>query len=150
MSYDSTKETMEHIHNVRDKILLVIHKLIYRSFDHDSSKLHSPEKECFDKFTPMLRETEYGSGKYKAILKSMDEGVKHHWMHNDHHPEFHAAGIEGMNLISLLEMMCDWKAASERHTTGDIRKSIEINSERFHISPQLKNILLNTVEEMEW
>lgn len=150
MTYDSTKDTMDHINNVRNKILLVINNLIYRSLDHDSSKLHTPEKEVFDKFTPLLRNTEYGSDKYKELLKSMDEGVRHHWMHNDHHPEFHAAGIDGMNLISILEMLCDWKAASERHITGDIRKSIEINAERFQISPQLKQILLNTVNEMGW
>lgn len=155
MTFDSTKETMDHIHNVRDKILVVISKLIYRSFDHDASKLHSPEKECFDKYTPMLRDVEYGSAKYKAILKSMDEGVRHHWAHNDHHAEFYPNGPDGMSLIALLEMICDWKAASERHATGDIRKSIEINEDRweklgYKMSPQLKNILLNTVEEMGW
>ena len=49
-----------------------------------------------------------------------------------------------MNLIDLLEMICDWKASSERHADGDIFKSIEINQKRFGYSDDLKNILMNT------
>jgi hypothetical protein len=45
-------------------------------------------------------------------------------------------------------MICDWKAASERHTTGDIRKSLEINTERFKMKPQLASIIANTLTEM--
>ena len=46
--------------------------------------------------------------------------------------------------VQLLEMICDWKASSERHADGDILKSIEINQERFGYSDDLKNILINT------
>lgn len=59
-------------------------------------------------------------------------------------------GLEGMTLIDLIEMLCDWKGASERHSTGDIRKSIEINQERFHYSDSMKTILLNTADAMGW
>jgi hypothetical protein len=38
--------------------------------------------------------------------------------------------------------------ASERHITGDVLKSIEINTKRFSISPQLAAILVNTVREI--
>ncbi len=57
-------------------------------------------------------------------------------------------GINGMTLIDLIEMFCDWKAASERHTDGNIFKSIEINSKRFNINDQLKNILIKTANEL--
>lgn len=57
-------------------------------------------------------------------------------------------GVEGMTLIDLIEMLCDWKAASERHKDGDIMRSIEINAKRFSISDQLKTILQNTVREI--
>jgi len=58
-------------------------------------------------------------------------------------------GVEGMNLIDILEMIADWQAASERHGDGDIRRSIEINAKRFNLSDQLTAILLNTVELLE-
>lgn len=58
--------------------------------------------------------------------------------------------IDGMSLLDLVEMFCDWKAATERHADGSIAKSIEINRERFKISEQLTGILRNTSKEMGW
>lgn len=51
-----------------------------------------------------------------------------------------------MNLVDLVEMFCDWKAASERHNDGNIRKSIEHNAGRFKIGRQLQEILEATAE----
>lgn len=52
-----------------------------------------------------------------------------------------------MNLIDLLEMLIDWKAAGMRHADGgDIVKSIRINQERFGYSDELANFLFNTAE----
>jgi hypothetical protein len=51
-----------------------------------------------------------------------------------------------MDLIDLVEMFCDWKAATLRHKDGDINKSIEINSQRFKMSDQLKKIFINTLK----
>jgi hypothetical protein len=50
-----------------------------------------------------------------------------------------------MNLLDILEMFCDWKAASERHADGDIIESIKKNQKRFNMSDELTQILLNTV-----
>lgn len=49
---------------------------------------------------------------------------------NTHHPE-HWHGIKNMSPLDLIEMLCDWKAATRRHATGDLLKSIRINAERF-------------------
>ena len=61
-------------------------------------------------------------------------------------PEF---GINGMDLLDLVEMFCDWKAAGERHNDGNILKSIEKNTTRFGLSPQLVRILQNTAAALE-
>lgn len=61
-------------------------------------------------------------------------------------PEY---GIRGMSLLDLIEMLCDWKAATLRHNDGDIRKSIEINQKRFGYSDELKAIFLNTLGLIE-
>lgn len=53
--------------------------------------------------------------------------------------------INNMNLFDILEMLIDWTAACKRHADGDINKSIEINTKRFNLSPQLVNILKNTI-----
>ena len=51
-----------------------------------------------------------------------------------------------MNLVDILEMVCDWLSACKRHADGDIYKSIEHNQKRFGYSDDIKKILLNTVE----
>ena len=61
------------------------------------------------------------------------------------------ASVNNMSLFDVLEMLMDWKAATERMKDGgDIRRSLEINTERFKLSPQLVNILRNTINEMGW
>ncbi len=119
---------------------------------HDMSKTLSPEKDGYDQYTPLLSTLEYGSQEYKDALVEMKSFIDHHYSHNSHHPEYYRDGINGMNLLDLLEMVCDWKAAGERHIDkpGNIVKSIEINTERFKIDEQLKQILLNTVSYLEW
>lgn len=144
--YDSKNDTLKHVQNVRSKIMKVVNDLVERAFCHDQSKLEEPEKEYYDKYTQGLRALEYGSNAYKEVIKKMQPGIDYHYAHNRHHPEFFADGINGMSLLDLIEMLCDWKAAGERHVDKpvDILRSIEINAERFHIEPQLKQILLNT------
>ncbi len=56
--------------------------------------------------------------------------------------------ISQMNLIDLIEMLCDWYAASLRHADGDIFKSIELNQERFEYSDELKQIFTNTIKDL--
>ena len=153
-SYDSTKDTLLHIKRVAELLHVIIADFAARASDHDLSKLDSPEKELFDQYTPLLKSTTYGSEEYKQYLSQLKVALDHHYENNSHHPEHYGFGIEGMNLFDLLEMLVDWKAASERHADGNIERSIEINTTRFNISDQLVWILKNTVNYMnnkkEW
>ena len=60
------------------------------------------------------------------------------------------SGVDGMSLLDVIEMLCDWKAAGERHADGSIDRSLKVNRERFKISDQLHAILENTVRELGW
>lgn len=142
--YDSTQDTLGHIENVRWNIWEFTHELERRGQEHDASKLQPPEKEAFDEVTPKLRGLTYGSEEYKANIAKLGEALKHHYAVNSHHPEHYANGIGGMTLLDLVEMFCDWKAASERHADGNLERSIEINRERFKMSDQLVAIFQNT------
>jgi hypothetical protein len=75
----------------------------------------------------------------------MGEALKHHYRENSHHPEHYENGVDDMDLLDVIEMLCDWMAAVSRMKDGDIEKSIEINADRFGISEQLKSILINTI-----
>lgn len=150
MTYSSIPDTQKHISVVRGLIGGIVRDLLDRSERHDLSKLESPEVEVFDEFTPKLKDTTYGSPEYKEFLKEMKVGLDHHYKANRHHPEHFPEGINAMNLLDLIEMFCDWYAASQRHADGDIMKSIDKNKERFGISKQLEDILKNTALDLGW
>ena len=145
---DSTEETKKHIQRVRDLLRLVNFEMLSRASKHDKSKLESPEKEAFDEFTEKLRKCNYGSDEYKQFLKDLKPALDNHYKLNSHHPEHYENGINGMNLFDIIEMFFDWKAAGERHETGNIYKSIEHNKDRFNISKQLVDIFINTAKFM--
>lgn len=150
LAYDSRPDTHTHIGVVRSNMLAVATEVLERAHKHDDSKLCEPELSVFNEYTPKLKDSTYGSPEYAAFLEGMGVGLKHHYAENDHHPEHFADGIAGMNLIQLTEMLCDWHAAVQRHADGDLRKSIEINADRFGYGDEIKRLLLNTVEWMEW
>lgn len=149
MTYDSTVDTFKHIAVVRGFLMRVVRSIILRAEAHDLSKLESPEKEVFDEFTPKLAESTYGSDEYKEFLKGMGVALQHHYQVNSHHPEHYPNGILGMSLLDLVEMLCDWKAATMRHNNGDILRSVELNQARFGYSDELKQIFLNSIKELD-
>lgn len=54
-------------------------------------------------------------------------------------------GVNGMDLMDIVEMLTDWTAAVKRNKNGNVHKSIQVNRERFGLSDQLVSILENTV-----
>ena len=157
---ESKFKTLRHIETVRNYLGSVVKDLLVRAEEHDQSKLQSPEVEIFEEYTPKLRGCTYGSPEYAGYLKEMQVALNHHYCHNRHHPEYYMVGpefngpcvssvLERMTLIDIMEMLCDWKAATLRHADGDIIKSIEINQERFGYSDELAMILRNTARWLD-
>lgn len=149
-TYDSTADTLKHSLRVGALMGQAINELVDRSVRHDLSKTEPPELEIFNEYTPKLKHSTYGSDEYKGFLESMGEALQHHYAVNPHHPEHRPNGINGMTLVDLVEMLADWKAATERHADGDLAKSLEIQRERFGISAQLVEVLRNTAEHFGW
>ena len=147
---DSSVETWDHIKKVRKLLYSCASELQSRALKHDQSKLKSPEKELFDEVTGKIKGLTYGSDQYKEQLKLLKPALDHHYANTTHHPEHYENGVNGFDLFDLIEMFMDWRAATERHADGDIRKSIEINKERFGISDQICDILRNTADRMNF
>lgn len=142
-------DTLIHIKRVRNLLDKVCIELIKRGQKHDESKLSPPESNLFAEYTPVLAGLTYGSEEFNEIKKKIKPALDHHYANNRHHPENHKNGVNDMNLIDIIEMFCDWKASSERHNDGNIKKSIEINKRRFEISEQLARIFENTISFIE-
>jgi hypothetical protein len=152
---DLRSETKKHIKKVEEMLHIVIKELVLRSINHDKSKLESPEREKLDEYVPKLKSSTYGSEQYNQFLKDLKPILDLHYKKNRHHPEhfkdvYDEDGkwnpLAGMNLIDLIEMFCDWKAATLRHDDGDLNNSIEINKKRFNISNQITSIFQNSVD----
>ena len=69
-------------------------------------KEHDESKWSEEEFEPYAQHF-YGDKKNDF---EFEEAWKHHWMHNEHHPEFWLG--EDMPLIYILEMICDWGSFS--------------------------------------
>ena len=137
----------KHIEKVKNYIIYIVNELVDRGNKHDKDKIEdSIEKKLFDEYTPKLANCTYGSDEYKSFLNGLKPALDRHYLNNRHHPEHFVNGMNDMNLIDLIEMICDWKASSERHADGDIYKSIEINQKRFGYSDDVKSLLKNTVD----
>ena len=143
-----TDQTNEHIGNVRKFLLDIASDLTKRAEVHDLSKFKDPEWPLFLKFTPRLKDTTYGSEEYAGYLEQMKPALTHHYAVNSHHPEFHKNGVRDMTLCDLIEMICDWKAATMRHADGDLAKSLDINRERFNIPPEIESTMKLVVDHI--
>jgi hypothetical protein len=148
--FDSRPDTYAHIATVRGYLLMVANLIMMRGHDHDLSKLEQPELAVFDEFTPKLRDTTYDSHEYHQYLRSMAVGLEHHYAVNDHHPEHFFNGIHEMDLLQLIEMLADWKAATLRHADGSLRRSIEQNRVRFGYDEKMAVLLMRTADNLGW
>ena len=139
--------TYEHIDKIREILRLFASELVARGETHDRSKLSPEEADVFAEFSPKLKGCTYGSDEYRGFLAAMRPALDHHYANNRHHPEHHEGGIDGMNLIDVLEMFIDWMVSSQRHADGDMGRSIEVSAKRFGMSTQLTNIFWNTLRD---
>ena len=79
--------------------------------EHDESKF---EEEEFEAYAQRF----YNNGEEGF---EFEEAWKHHWTHNEHHPEFWLG--EDMPLIYILEMLCDWGSFSiEKNDFSELSK----------------------------
>lgn len=140
-------ETLAHIWEVSRNLGYFATELISRAAAHDKSKLEEPELSGFAAVTEKLGKLEYGSKEYNDNLAELKPILEHHYSRNRHHPQHWLNGVSDMTLVDLIEMFCDWAAGTKRNLNGNLRESIEINSSRFKMSPQLKAIFENTLRE---
>lgn len=142
------QQTAEHIKRVGQCMSAACSNLMQRAVEHDQSKYGVEEFPAFARVTPKLKGLTYGSAEYKKSLEELGPALKHHYENNQHHPEHHVNGFWDMSLLDWIEMLCDWKAATERHANGDLLDSIEQNSKRFGFDDKMVAVLKRTAMEL--
>jgi hypothetical protein len=140
-----------HIPRVKQFLQIFEYLLKTRGKNHDNSKSQKYEVELLTKGYNKLKPLPLGSKKYKETIKEMEPALIHHYKQNTHHPEYFGKlnGVNSMNLLDIIEMLCDWKAIAMNSTPQDFNHNITINCKKYNISPQLQQILLNSIRLLE-
>jgi hypothetical protein len=141
------EDTEKHIYRVQELAEDVASAIMTDTEFHDQSKLEEPERSIYEEVVPQFVGLEYGSDEYKAVAKKLGPAWDHHKAHNRHHVEYFDNHVEGMNLIDIIEMLCDWKAAGERGGNS-IAKSFAVQRARWcaHCSPDTEHVVFSLLE----
>ncbi len=152
VSFDSRPETHDHIAKVAKNIDRAVIQLFARADSHDASKLVEPELSGWDSCVGKLATLEYGTEEYADALVELAPTLEHHYAANDHHPDHYPNDdVSGMSALALIEMVCDWKAASERTKQVEgvsFLDNLGVNQVRFGYSDDVARIILNTAREL--
>jgi len=143
----SIELVLQHKESIAKYMAKFAAELSYRSAIHDVSKFKKEELEVYAEFIDEMNKHPFNSPEEKELREKYQTASIVHKKLNRHHPEHFENGMEGMNLIDLIEMLCDWRSASERSAGDSIRKGLPIMKDKYNISPQLLKILENTLKD---
>lgn len=131
--------TLAHIMRHRGLVQAQLTRLAYalegRALTHDLSKFSADEFEGLTEINRVARIHPYGSSAYMESLKN-NKAIDLHFARNRHHPEYFPDGVDGMNLLDFIEMVIDWKAANIVHGQPGWEEVLQIQFNRFHLSPE--------------
>ncbi len=119
--------------------------LLRRAENHDNSKLKSPEFELWEQ---MDSEPKYAYGT-KEYFEKMDRYrplFELHWKNNRHHPEHFERSYDDIDLIDILEMICDWLSYKDNLTYTQASELVSMQCERYNFSEELRELILNTLK----
>lgn len=140
----------KHKERVSFYLLEFAKELMNRSVNHDNSKFGDDELDEYSKVIDVFDKCRFGTSEYSKSRDKISSVVKLHQSRNRHHPEHFPNGIDGMDLVDLLEMISDWKSATRNHDVGSTMKSsVEFCIKRYNISPQLAQIIVNTIDNFK-
>ena len=137
-----------HKQTVKTGIQRFIDILADRAISHDNDKYEPEIFESFYNAWTKFSGVKFGDAKWKEALDGVGKSLETHYKNNPHHPQYYSNGINGTNLIDLIEMLVDWKSACMAYGDCDFGKSLKIQKDRFEIDDQLYGILVNTAKKL--
>ena len=143
-------DILNHVKDVQLYLEEIISELKKRGIIHDKSKFSDPEFSAFVNNVDKFKQVNYGSEEYNKLIEATKMAVDHHHKNNRHHTSYHKNGIMDMNLIDLIELICDWKAASVRSPNLTFHDSLDIAMKKYNIPPDIEKILRNTINHLGW
>lgn len=140
---------VQHRYYVHFFVTKLIEELLLRANLHDISKLTSEEFDGFAKSIYYLKGPWGQEARPPEILKRLKQSLVTHYAYNDHHPEYFQNGMKDMDLIQMLELIVDWRAAMIGQGNHDIEETLRVGQERFKYPDYVKDILRNTFKTIQ-
>jgi len=149
-NFEVLMDTIIHVSEVNENLQDIIQDLSKRGISHDRTKFQDPEYSMFCSTRPEFKKANFGTPEYEAVTKKAQVAVNHHYKHNRHHTGFHENGVKDMNLMDLLEMLADWKAASRRSPDLTFEDSLPRAFKKYNMDEALQQAIRNTIKYLEW
>lgn len=143
-------DTLVHMKEVAALLSQAEADLRQRGVVHDLTKLQEPEFTAFVSNTPHFKQANYGTPEYAACVERIRPAIEHHHQNNRHHTAFHPNGVADMNLMDIIEMVADWRAAARRSPDLSFKEALPRAFKKYGIDETLQKLILNTIEYLGW
>jgi len=148
--FDFLCDVILHVGEVSEALEEVASELRKRGMAHDRTKFQELEFDAFVSTRDKFKKANYGSKEYQECIDAVKPAVDHHYANNRHHTSFHGGTIDGMNLVDIIEMVCDWKAAVRRSPDKNLEDTLEYSFDKYGIGDQMQKIIVTTLEDLGW
>jgi len=143
-------EMIIHRVEVQENLAQMRSVLKKRGIVHDKSKFTAIEFDAFVSTRPKFSKANYGTTEYQECVDEIKPAIDHHYSNNRHHPGFFKNGFANMNLFDILEMLADWKAASNRSPDLSFLDSLPIAFKKYSIPENMQTHIMNTLASLGW
>jgi hypothetical protein len=135
---------------VSENLKEVESELNRRGIVHDKSKFLPIEHDAFVKTRPDFKKANYGTPEYQKCIEAIQPSIDHHYSNNRHHVAYHENGFSDMNLIDILEMLADWKAANRRSPDLNFEDSLPSCYKKYNIPENMQKHIEKTLKYLGW
>lgn len=132
-------DLIQHKYLIFVEVIKICYILFIRALTHDLSKFGLLESKGYSQVVGLARKYKYNSKEYNKLMSKINPYLLEHYKKNDHHPQ--GRKINNMGIYALIEMVCDWKAATKRSRIRNIDDSFIQNKKKFNINKQLYRLL---------
>jgi hypothetical protein len=140
-------DIIDHKEKVGKNLLKIQTEIGRRMYSHDNDKIANDTIfEVYEQYNSKLRNEKYDSPEFLKYAKIMRPAVQLHTSKNRHHfyDKSNQIKNEEVDLIDLIEVLCDWIGATERNPNIDFKEALEYNFEKYNIPKEWRIIMLNT------
>jgi len=143
-------DTIVHVSEVAENLEICASNLRQRGHAHDRTKFQPMEFDAFVSTREKLKRAKFGAPEQQECVDTIRQAVDHHHANNQHHVQYYSDGIKDMSLLDILEMICDWRAATRRNSESRFKGFLEVAIKKYNISPELEKIIQTTLKELGW